>query len=153
MKVTKSTLQRIVKEETLKYVKGLYEDDKKKVVDASKDSKPKDGPKDGKEKKDDKPPAPKKEKEPKVQPQHDDPADPDLKKDVEEPGSEVTGGEIAQELTGKTIQSLTMNPKSKMMPGAQEIVLTFNEVTDPLKIFVTKTGAVKFFYKGLRNSL
>jgi hypothetical protein len=60
------------------------------------------------------------------------------------------GDKLSNELVGKTVQSMTMEPSSKLLPGAQEIVLTFNEITDPLRILVGKTGKVSFFF---RNSL
>ena len=66
----------------------------------------------------------------------------------------MTGGEIASQVTGKTIQSITMEPKSKILPGAQELTLTFKEIPDPLKVLITKTGMVKFFMKnGIHNKL
>ena len=91
------------------------------------------------------------EADPQEIPDDPDPADDELAQDagLEEP----VGGEIAQELQGKTIQSITADPDSKMMPGAQEIVLTFNEIPDALRILVTKTGRVKYFFKGLHNDL
>ena len=88
-------------------------------------------------------------------------ADPELEKDVagendpgeEEDAADITGSKIANEVSGKTIQSITMEPKSKLLPGAQEITLTFREIQDPLKILITKSGAVKFHFKGLHNEL
>lgn len=85
-------------------------------------------------------------------------ADPELEKDVADPeaaedAEDITGGEIADQVTGKTIQSITMEPKSKTLPGAQEIVLTFNEIQDSLKILVMKSGQVKFYFKGLHNKV
>lgn len=82
-------------------------------------------------------------------PDEQDPADDEIEADAEgEP--EPRGDKLADELIGKTVQSVTMEPKSKILPGAQEIVLTFNEITDPLRILVGKTGQVRFFF---RNSL
>jgi hypothetical protein len=77
----------------------------------------------------------------------------DMPASGEEDAADVSGGKISQELVGKSIQSITTDPKSKLMPGAQEIVITFNEVTDPLRILVGKTGMVKFYFKGLHNSV
>lgn len=84
--------------------------------------------------------------------------DAELEKDVAtddeaEDAADVTGGKIASVITGKTVQSITMEPKSKIMPGAQEIVVTFNQITDPLRILIGKTGQVKFYFKGLHNEL
>lgn len=73
--------------------------------------------------------------------------------DEVEDSDEVTGGKIADQVTGKTVQSITMEPDSKLLPGAQEITLTFREMPDPLKILVTKSGQVKFHFRGLHNTL
>lgn len=85
-------------------------------------------------------------------------ADADLEKDVADPASEedpedVTGGKIADQITGKSVQSVTMEPKSKLLPGAQEVVITFKEIPEPLKILITKSGQVKFHFKGLHNKI
>lgn len=80
--------------------------------------------------------------------------------EVEEPGPEVSGetdgdegdddrsGGLNRELDGKTFQSLAVEPKSKLVPGAKEIVLSFGDTPDPLRIVVTQTGGVKFFFRG-----
>lgn len=95
------------------------------------------------------------DQKPPEQPAEEDPADDELDDEEtgEEDADEVTGGEIADELAGKTVQSITMEPKSKIMPGAQEIVITFSQITDPLRILVSKSGGVKFYFKGLHNEL
>lgn len=99
-------------------------------------------------------------------PPGDDAADDELEKDAENPeeGGDEEGDEdaadaaetptkVGDELVGKTIQSITMEPKSKVLPGAVEINVTFDQVQDTFKIFVTKSGQVKFFWKGLHNTL
>lgn len=93
----------------------------------------------------------------------DEPADNDLEKqavgdkgaDEEDPDEEGNEEQekLSDELVGKTIQSITANPKSKMMPGAMEIVVQFDQVPEPLKILVTKSGQVKYYYKGLHNEI
>jgi hypothetical protein len=88
------------------------------------------------------------------QPAGEEPADDDLAADVagdEEPEAEP--GSVAAELEGKTIDTVSMEEESKIMPGAQEIVFTFHEVPEALRFLVTKTGKVKIFYKGLHNEL
>lgn len=175
MKIKRSVLEKIVLEELAKHIQSLREADEEKkddkpkadVADAEKDKKsdkkaaePSDDPDNtaGGQKGKKGPPAPAKDALPVAsEPAADDSLEKDVatddkKDDVENP-DEVTGGEIAGELTGKTIQSITMEPKSKVMPGAQEIVLTFSQIPEPLRILVTKTGQVKFFYKGLHNEL
>ncbi len=67
--------------------------------------------------------------------------DPDAEDD--EAGPEQTD-KVSDELVGKTVQSITANPKSKLMPGATEIVIQFDQIPEPLKILVTKTGAIKY---------
>jgi len=97
-------------------------------------------------------------------PLDDEPADNDLEKqavgdkgaDDEEEDSEEGNEEqekLSDELVGKTIQSITANPKSKLMPGAMEIVVQFDQIPEPLKILVTKSGQVKYYFKGLHNEI
>jgi hypothetical protein len=183
MRIKKSVLQSLIQEEFLKHIKNLLEAPKNKKgvssVDAQadrksqekpggkKDAKPttsSGGPEGAKMAADagETPPSPKKgeaDSEPKELPATADKADDKLEKDVagekdkEADAADVTGSKIADDVSGKTIQSLTMEPKSKILPGAQEITITFNDTPDPLKILVTKTGSVKFFWKGIHNSL
>jgi hypothetical protein len=172
MKIKKSVLENMIREELIKHTMELYEAEKKSdvsVVDAS-DENDHDVNDDGekvndkqksKDKKNVNEPAKKSpEKAPekkKELPVKDEPADDDLEKDVagsEEDIEDVTGGKISKEIVGKTIQSVTAEPKSKILPGAQEINLTFNESPDPLKILITNSGQVKFYYRNaLHNEL
>jgi hypothetical protein len=71
----------------------------------------------------------------------------------EEPPSEEEEGTVAGELNGKTVDKISVDEDSKIMPGATEIVFTFRENPDALRILITKTGKVKYFYRGLHNSL
>jgi hypothetical protein len=171
MRIKKSVLESMIKEEIVKYAAKLCEADKKNdvsVVDASSDNEHDvndDGEKvndksKSKDKKSAKPtPKPSEKEQPKKKdlPAEDEPADDDLEKDVagsEEDIDDVTGGKISKEIVGKTIQSVTAEPKSKILPGAQEINLTFNESPDPLKILITSSGQVKFYYRNaLHNEL
>lgn len=61
---------------------------------------------------------------------------------------EDPSGAVNDEVSGKTIQSITIEPKSKVLPGAKEVVVSFNESTDALRVLVTATGQVKFFWRG-----
>lgn len=162
MKIRKSELVRIVREELARHVATLLEADGVKLVDAEGDDDAGKGDKKHASakgqgpKRDDKPipqkgkqPPPAGKKDPDGEPKELPADEPDDVEDEED----VTGGKIADEVTGKTIQSITMEPKSKLMPGAIEIVLTFQQIPDPLRIFVTKTGDVKFMLKGLHNTL
>lgn len=151
MKIAKEKLEQLVREELTNYLSTLLEakGDEPDVEDSSeKEKKPpkKTPPKDSE----------KTSKEPKkLEVPEDEEADEDLSDEVadSEDADDVTGGEIADKIEGKTIQSITMEPKSKTLPGAQEIVLTFREIPDPLKILILKNGTVKFFLKGVHNKL
>lgn len=66
---------------------------------------------------------------------------------------EEPSGAVNDEVSGKTVQAVTIEPKSKVLPGAKEIVLAFNESTDALRILVTPTGQVKFFWRGQLHDL
>lgn len=87
-------------------------------------------------------------------PTGDEPADDDLEADLagdEESGAEP--GTVAAELENKTIESVSMEEDSKIMPGATEFVITFRESPDALRLLLTKSGKFKIFYKGLHNDL
>lgn len=169
MKIKRSVLERIIREELANHIHEMMEAPKDKedteVVDASSEKKDKEKPGGKGEENPTKPQgstgvkqAGAKAAVPEV-PAADEPAaDDELETDVatpddEEDPAEITGGKIADEVAGKTIQSITMEPKSKLLPGAMEIALTFREIPDPLKILITKTGQVKFHFKGLHNEL
>lgn len=170
MKIKRSVLERIIREELAAHAKALIE---AQVEDAQSDNaeKEKGPPKDDKKAKDEPKKEPKKSAappaddagaeppDPSALPAPEEPADDELEKqaadatDGEEEADEVTGGKIADQLTGKTVQSISMEPKSKLLPGAQEIVVTFDQIPDPLRILVNKSGQVKFYFKGLHNEL
>lgn len=80
-------------------------------------------------------------------------ADLDALEAGEEPPSEEEQGTVAGELSGKTIESISVDEDSKIMPGATEVILTFHESPDAFRLLVTKTGQVKYFYRGLHNTL
>lgn len=158
MKIDKDTLFRIIREETAKHIKALTEAEGKEpeVDDASKPEAPeakKDKPKSKEEK-----PAPK-SKAPEAASDQDVPASPDdekIEKDVTDPehNEEAEQSRIQQELEGKAIQGISFEPKSKVLPGAKEVVITFSNSTDPLKILISKSGEVKYFFKNaLHNKL
>lgn len=63
-------------------------------------------------------------------------------------GGEEPSGAVNDEVSGKTVQAITIEPKSKVLPGSKEVVIAFNETTDPLRMLVTSTGQVKFFWRG-----
>ncbi len=56
-----------------------------------------------------------------------------------------------KDFLGKTIKEVTLIEKSDMFPGSKELIITFNEISDPLKVIITKTGEVKFFFRKLSD--
>lgn len=180
MKIKRSTLTAIIKEELAKHVKSLIEAEAGgSVVDAEDDAQAKDKkkskgkkevpgnePEKAPEEEDDvegddaearaaKTDVPFKndggeagDEPPDVDPGDEPASDDELEKDVagEDDPDEVTGSGVAQQIVGKTVQSMTMEPESKVLPGAQEIEITFRDSPDPLKILITQTGIVKLFY-------
>lgn len=165
MKIQRQKLQQIIREELRRHVRNLdeamiqdaHEDNKQKEDDGDREpQKDQDSPDNGASPKSQKskqlPPDDGEKKEvPNEQPEGEDPADDDLEdetdaEDTEE--KEDDAKKLGDQLTGKAIQSVTQEPKSKVLPGAQEIVLTFDNSTEPLRILVTKTGQVKFYYAG-----
>lgn len=57
-------------------------------------------------------------------------------------------GKINRDVDGKSIQSISVEPESKILPGAKEVIIAFDEVSDPLRVLVTPTGRMAFFWKG-----
>lgn len=89
-------------------------------------------------------------------PDAEDPADDEIAAQAgegDDDALEPRSGKLADDLVGKTVQSVTMEPKSKLIPGSQEVVLTFNEITDPLRIIVAKNGKLSFFFRGSLHNL
>lgn len=76
-----------------------------------------------------------------------DPSDDDAL-DTDGDAGEEPSGAIANDITGKSVQGISIEPDSKILPGAREVVLTFQESTDALHILVTPTGQMKFFWRG-----
>lgn len=62
-------------------------------------------------------------------------------------------GAVNNELSGKTIQAVTVEPQSKILPGAKEVVVSFRETSDALRVLITATGQVKFFLGGQLHDL
>lgn len=82
-----------------------------------------------------------------------DPADPDLDAMAagEELGDETDS--IADQLMGKTVETIEHVPESETVPGAQELVFRFQGLEDSFRVIITKSGDVKFFFKGLHSDL
>ena len=82
-------------------------------------------------------------------PAGDDPSDTELSQDVEDPAEEEPeGSDITKEIAGRSVQSITMEPESKLMPGAKEIVIQFEEIPQPLRILIGRSGVIKYHFKG-----
>lgn len=163
LKIRKSTIERIIREEFQAFAEEELkksEDDYTEAVAADEDntdSEPTDkggntAKKVGSDKEDVK--ADKDIPDEEV-PAGDDPADDELSKDVEEPNAKKEkGSKISDDVIGKQIQSLTAEKNSKLMPGATEIILQFENAPQPLRILIGRSGVIKYFYKGtLRNEL
>ncbi len=71
----------------------------------------------------------------------------DGRHDGEGADDEKTGA-VNNEVSGKTLSSITIDPKSKILPGAKEVILAFNESTDALRLLITPTGKCVFFWRG-----
>lgn len=61
---------------------------------------------------------------------------------------EGTSGEINDAIQGLSVQSITIEPESLLLPGSKEVVLTFNEAPDVLRILVDQVGNVVFSWNG-----
>jgi hypothetical protein len=73
--------------------------------------------------------------------------------DADGDNGEEPSGAVNDFASGKTVQAITIEPESSILPGAKEVVLTFNETTDSIRILVTPTGQVKFFAQGQLHDL
>ena len=63
-------------------------------------------------------------------------------------------GKVNREVDGKTIQSISVEEDSKLVPGAHEVVVTLDDVADPLRIIVApKSGRMSFFWRGQMHDL
>jgi hypothetical protein len=164
MRIKRSYLEQIVKEELLAMMRETDDDEdgkkKDKKPEPKSDAKPKVSKGDASADVPEPPPA---DKQPKniqdpvgdVPPPDangapeepvdtgDDMADDDLEDDSDEEGSE-----LAAELSGKVLTGVQDVKKSKTLPGARELVLTFKDSNQPLRVLIMKSGIVKFLYKG-----
>jgi hypothetical protein len=82
-------------------------------------------------------------------------ADEDEEEAVDSDGDsgEEPSGAVNNEVSGKTVQAITIDPKSKVLPGAKEVVITFRESSDSLRVLITATGVPKFFWRGQLHDL
>lgn len=136
MKINRQKLQRIVVSELAEHIKNLLEAPEKK--DSDKEDQKNNSPIKNVDVK-------KQEYQPKKLPVENEPADDITNKEGK--------NDISDNVVGKTIQSITMEPTSKLLPGSKELTITFNEITDQFKILITKTGNIKFYFRGLHNIL
>ncbi len=80
-------------------------------------------------------------------------ADRDDQIDADGDAGEEPSGAVNDEMSGKTIQAITIEPESKVLPGAREVVIAVNESTDTLRILITPTQQIKFFWRGQLHDL
>jgi hypothetical protein len=57
-------------------------------------------------------------------------------------------GEVAEQIMGRVVENLTLEPESDLMAGCREIVLTFSDSPDILRMLVDKVGNIVFFLNG-----
>ena len=73
--------------------------------------------------------------------------------DTDGDSGDEPSGAVNDEVSGKTVQAISIEPKSRVLPGAKEVIISFNESTDTLRILVTGTGLVNFFWRGQIHDL
>jgi hypothetical protein len=81
-----------------------------------------------------------------------DPMDAELDAEFAGEDPEVPGS-VAGDIQGKTVSSIEHHDESESIPGAQEVVVSFDDTEDKLRIIVTPSGNVKYFWKGLHNDI
>jgi hypothetical protein len=57
-------------------------------------------------------------------------------------------GEINDQISGRTVQSISLEPESDLVPGSREIVLTFSDSPDVLRMMVDDVGNIVFSWNG-----
>jgi hypothetical protein len=87
-----------------------------------------------------------------VQDDGDDPADMALDDELAGEDPEVPGS-VASDMQGKTIESISMDDESETIPGAKELVVSFQGEEDKLRVILTPSGNFKFFWKGLHSDI
>jgi hypothetical protein len=63
------------------------------------------------------------------------------------------GGSVAADMQGKVIDNVEYSDESESIPGAQEIVFSFQDTEDKLRVIVMPSGNVKYFWKGLHSDI
>ncbi len=66
---------------------------------------------------------------------------------------ENAGGAINDDISGKTVQGVSLEPHSRLLPGAKELTISFNETTDTLRVLCTSSGQIKLFWRGSLHDL
>lgn len=82
-----------------------------------------------------------------------DPSDAEISQDVEDLGDQDSDGDsLSKILHGAQVSGIEYEKKSKVLPGAQHIKVTFEDRDYPLFIVITKSGMVRFMYKNAIHS-
>lgn len=81
-----------------------------------------------------------------------DPMDAELDAEIAGDEPEVPGS-VAADMQGKTIESIEQVDESESIPGAKEVVLSFQGEEDKLRVIITPSGDVKYFWKGLHSDI
>ena len=153
MQISRERFGRIIREEFIRFIKEA-EENETDIADAEQDSNGKGAPIAADPKTPVKPQP--KGGQASASPKEDPKPDPTAKGEelaAVEDEADVTGGKISSTVVGKTIQSISLEPKSKILPGAKELVITFDQLTDPLRVLITSRGEIKFFFRGIHNEL
>ena len=87
-----------------------------------------------------------------VQDGGEDPADAMLDDELAGDEPEIPGS-VAADMQGKTIESIEVDQESETIPGASELVVSFQGEEDKLRVILTPAGNFKFFWKGLHNDI
>lgn len=81
-----------------------------------------------------------------------DPSDADLDAELAGEVPEESGS-VAADMQGKVITNVEYDDESDTIPGAHEVILSFEDTEDKLRIIVMPSGNVKYFWKGLHNDI
>lgn len=63
-------------------------------------------------------------------------------------GQDAASGAINDQIAGRTVKSIALEPDSDLIPGSREIVLSFSDSPDILRVLVDDVGNIVFSWNG-----
>lgn len=143
MRINRAVLERIIDEEIVRRFESHIAEAAPQISSPLDDAPPMP---------DEDPLGPPVDEEPPMAVDSEDPADQALDDELAGEDPEVPGS-VAADMQGKTIESIEQVDESDVVPGARELILSFDGESDKLRVIITPSGNVKYFWKGLHNDI